>query len=463
MATLQKQLEASFRDAIVSGELKPGQRILSTRELKTHLGFSRNTIVNAIEQLCAEGYLVTERSVGTFVASHVHAISKPPPEVRNEQTVGVPPCTKSYIAAARLSPDFEAGVNFRPGLPAFEYFPERSFKRMFTSVRWDRSLLGYGDRCGHGPLREALAQRLNQTRGVVCSADQILITDGAQSAFALICEVMLNAGDAVFVENPGYPHFRALLLARGIREVAVPVDEHGVSVESFRPRSRHAKLAYVTPSHQYPTGATLSLERRFRLLDWATKNDSWIIEDDYDSEFNYTGHPLPALQGLGSTDRVLYVGTFSKVLSPALRLGFIVVPKSLLVAFESAREVLTGQTNLLMQSAVARFIEAGHFGRHVAKMRKIYNERRLAASDALASTPAFRVSDTQTGLHFIVEIPSEVRDVDLSERASREGIVIPPLSSYFSEQPTLNGFVVGYAGTPVAEAKKAFAKLAELL
>lgn len=320
-------------------------------------------------------------------------------------------------------------------------------------------MLDYARVFGHEGLRSAIARRVQQTRGVVCSPDQILVTGGAQSAFSLICRVLLAAGDAAIIEDPGYSNVRAVLLTCGARIIAAPVDEGGIKVSSFA--KRKAKLAYVTPSHQYPSGAVLSLDRRFALLDWAAEHDGWIIEDDYDSEFNYTERPQPALQGLGNGERVIYVGTFSKVLSPALRIAYLVLPRPLLAAFEAASQVSGGPPDMFVQAALARFMDDGHFGRHIARMRKVYDERRRFVSGELNALGggAFTIRDTRAGLHFVAELPTEVDDLAFSGRAAQHGIIAPALSSYYYGPARRNGIVIGYASSAIEDARPAVAIL----
>jgi GntR family transcriptional regulator/MocR family aminotransferase len=457
---LHRQLEGALRNAILTGQLAAGERILSSRELQTHLGLSRNTIQDALGQLHAEGYLVTVRGVGTFVAEH--AQRRPERRSADEAQSVVPSeAAAGFLSLHPLAANLQAPVPFRPGLPALDLFPATKFKRCFNTTDWTAAMLDYPPTFGAPALREAVAQRLQQTRGVICDPDQILITAGAQAAFTLIAKVTLRKNDLAVIENPGYPNVRAVLLAPGARLFAAPVDDAGIDVSSFE--KRRAKLAYVTPSHQYPSGAVLSLERRFALLEWAGKHDAWIVEDDYDSEFNYTNRPQPALQGLGEGRRVIYTGTFSKVLSPALRIAYLVVPRALRAAFEAAQQVTSGSPDMLLQLALARFMELGHLSRHIAKMRKVYDERRIFVAAELAKIGALRIRDSRAGLHFIAELPAEVRDAEISQRAASVGLVVPPLSGYFHGKAARNGLVIGYAATPVRHASRAVGALDRVL
>lgn len=459
---LHRQLEGSLRSAILSGRLAPGERILSSRELQTHLGLSRNTILDALAQLHAEGYLITIRGVGTFVAQHAQRPPSAAPNHDSSTNLRPTKAAERFVSLHPLAANLHEAAPFRPGLPALDLFPSSQFRRCFSASEWTADALDYPGAFGANPLREAIARRLQQTRGVVCDPAQILITAGAQAAFALIAQVLLQKNDLAVIEDPAYPNVRAALLARGARLLPVPVDEAGITISMFA--KRRAKLAYVTPSHQYPSGAVLSLERRFALLDWAAKHDAWVVEDDYDSEFNYTSRPQPALQGLGEGRRVIYVGTFSKVLSPALRIGYLVLPYALREAFEAAQQVTGGSPGMLLQLALARFMERGHLARHIAKMRKVYDERRLFAATELANAGgAFRIRDSRAGLHFIAELPAELRDVDVSRRAALRGVLVPALSGYCHGRRAMNGLVVGYAASSLQQSAQAIKVLRDLL
>jgi len=454
---LHRQLAEAFRDAILSGKLAPGDRVLSSRELQTHLGLSRNTIVDALDQLHSEGYLVTVRGVGTFVAEHSAGRIAEIGTAAGEPLLPTP-LADAHAAAAPFASNTDDNRAFRHGVPALDLFAATQFKRCFRSSDWTVQMLGYPDPQGYEPLREAISRRLRQTRGVACGADQVFIINGAQAALSLVVRLLLRKGDRTIFEEPGYLGVRAVLLAHGARIVPAPVDRDGIDPSTFARRA--ASLVYVTPSHQYPTGAVLTLQRRLALLEWTHRNGAWIVEDDYDSEFNYTGRVVPALHGLAQGQRVLYLGTFSKVLSPALRIAYIVVPPELKDAFLAVQRVEGGGPNAFVQAALARFMDEGHLGRHIAKMRKIYDERRRFIGSALsAASDAFRVRDSRAGLHFVVDLPNNIRDAQVSERAERQGIVVPPLSLYYLGKPTRNGLVVGFAATSIARARDAVAVL----
>jgi GntR family transcriptional regulator/MocR family aminotransferase len=459
---LHRQLENALRDAILSGRLAPGSKLLSIRDLRTSLGASRNTIVTAISQLHAEGYLHFVRGVGTFVTEGLQFAH------HRRADAAAEPCAtslagKRYIDVHDLAANTMRSGPFRPGIPDPELFPAAQFKRLLGNAALMDDVLDYPAPFGDARLREAIGERLQQTRGLACTADQIVITGGAQAAFSMIAQVLLNKNDTVVVEDPGYRSVRAILLAHEARIVNVPVDDSGMDVGKLP--AGGASLAYVTPSIQYPMGTVLSLERRLALLHWAQKHGSWLIEDDYGNEFNYSGKPQPALHGLDGGRRVIYVGTFSKVLTPALRLGYIVVPRSLLPAFRAAQEVSGNQPSTLLQRALAAFFETGQFARHVRHVRRAYDERRRFAASEFARVLGSdaHVCDRAAGLHFVVTLPQSIADSALASRASKKGVTIRPLSDYFHDAPTTNGVVVGYAIAPIPVAKEAIGTLASLL
>ena len=427
--------------------------MLSTREMQTHLGVSRNTVREALDRLDADGYIVTRQGVGTFVTLQVPVAPKPRVRRCVDKLV---PSSQAYqfLKAQAIEARSQGGIAFRPGIPALEFFPLAQFNGCFRQSDWAGELLDYPQKAGLSSLRSAIANRLRQTRGIACSPEQVIITLGAQAAFALILRVLLHDDDAVIIEDPCYPNLLSLLRSHDARIVPVPVDDDGINADMLR--NVQAKAAFVTPSHQYPTGAVLSLERRVELLGWAAERGAWIIEDDYDSEFNYTGRPLPPLQGLDDNHRVIYVGTFSKVLSPALRIGYIVVPESLIAAFEAAHEIMGAAPPIPIQAALARFIDRGHLGRHVSKMRTIYDERRRFVSSRLAgpSGSPFTIRDSARGLHLIAQLPPTLSDVSVSAKAAEAGVALPALSKYYVQTSAQNGLVVGYAGAsiPAAEA-----------
>lgn len=382
---LFRQLYVALRQSILAGVLTPGLQLPASRSLAEELGVSRNTVLNAYQQLLAEGYLEGKMGSGTYVPRTLpeemmqvrHAAGRPrsAPPKRSGLSRRGELLAKTASTIARSS-----GIPrpFRPGIPALDAFPFAIWMRLMTRHyrRPPRAALSYDSAAGHVPLREAVAAHLGPARAVRCDPKQVHITTGSQQALDLIARLLLDPGNAAWIEEPGYPGARAALEGQGIRLTPIPVDQDGLDVAAGIARCPQARLVYVSPSHQYPLGVTLSLPRRFALLDWARRAGAWIVEDDYDSEFRYSGRPLAALQGLDCDDRVLYVGTFGKTLFPSLRLGYLVVPSHLTDVFAAARGAIDRQTATLPQAVVADFINEGHFTRHIRRMRTLYRERQ---------------------------------------------------------------------------------------
>jgi GntR family transcriptional regulator/MocR family aminotransferase len=326
------------------------------------------------------------------------------------------------------------------------------------------ALLQYGDPMGHRPFREAIAAYLRTARAVRCEPEQVMVVSGSQQALELTARVLLEPGRAVWVEEPGYGGARDALSGAGARLVPVPVDAEGLDVAAGIARARRAGAAYVTPSHQYPLGVTMTASRRLQLLDWAERAGAWIIEDDYDSEYRYDSLPIASLQGLDRAGRVVYVGTFSKVLFPALRLGYIVVPPTLVARFAAVREAMDIFPPTLPQAALADFVDQGHFGRHLRRMRRVYGERRRALVEGLARElgPALRALGSEAGIHLVASLPRGQRDKPLALAAARQGLWVMPLSSCYLAESPRQGLVLGYGGTTPAQIAAGVRRLARL-
>ena len=473
---LHRQLYEGLREAILTGRLRPGARLPSTRTLASDLGASRNTVLAAFGQLLAEGYLAGRVGAGTTVAStlpetllraHVEAAGagrpgrRPRLSRRGVLLVGTRVTTTRTPALARP---------FRPGLPGLDLFPFDLWARL-VARRWrrvPRQLLDYGDPAGHPPLREAIAAHLREARAVRCEAAQVIVVTGAQQAVDLAARVLLDPGDTAWVEDPGYLGARGALIAAGIRLAPVPVDAEGLDVRRGSRRSPGARLVYVTPSHQYPLGVTMSLHRRLTLLEWASRSGAWILEDDYDSEYRYAGRPLAALQGLDTAGRVIYAGTFSKVLFPSLRLGYLVVPPELVDAFVAARALADRHSPSVTQAALADFIDGGHFARHVRRTRALYAERQAALVRAVRRTLGglLEVSPSEAGMHLLGWLPAGVDDEAASRTALARDVDAPPLSGFRTRPPRAGergGLVLGYAAYTPREIDDACARLAAAL
>jgi GntR family transcriptional regulator/MocR family aminotransferase len=346
-------------------------------------------------------------------------------------------------------------------VPALEEFPRALWARL-TARRWRRPpVLGYGDVSGFAPLREAIAQYVRAGRGARCTADQVIVVSGSQQGVDLAARVLLDPDDTVWMEDPGYAGARTALLASGARLEPVPVDGDGLVVDAGRARAPRARMAYVSPSHQFPMGVTMSAGRRLALLRWAAQAGAWVVEDDYDSEFRYDARPLACLQGMDEAGRVVYVGTFSKTLVPAIRLGYLVVPDSLIDAFRAARAAADRHSPTVDQAVLADFLAEGHFGRHVRRMRKLYAERQDALIEAIvaAGWPA-EEAPSAAGMHLVAWLADGMNDEEASERAAAAGVEAAPLSRYAARRPPRGGLLLGWAGYPPAAIREAADRLA---
>jgi GntR family transcriptional regulator/MocR family aminotransferase len=471
---LHRQLYDRIRDAVLTGVLPPGERLASTRAMATELGVSRNTVMAAFNQLLAEGYLQGRLGSGTYVTRTLpdevlktrnRPLTAPPTAAergrslshRGQQLISTP------VSLARS----EAPLAFRVGMPAVDEFPLDLWSRMLAR-RWRDAtpeLLGYGDPAGHVPLRQAIARHLAVARGVRCTPEQVVIVSGSQQALDLIARLLLDPGDQVWAEDPGYPGARAAITGSGATIVSVPVDGEGLDVAAGMDRAQTAAMAYVTPSHQYPLGVTMSLTRRLALLEWARTAGAWIVEDDYDSEYRYAGRPIAALQGLDSDGRVIYLGTFSKVMLPSLRLGYLVLPRDVVDAFVAARAVSDRHSPTIDQATMADFIDGGHFERHIRRMRMLYADRQAALVHAAERHLAgvLHVKPHIAGMHLVGELPDRVDDAALSGRAREHRVEAQALSSYYREERPRRGFVLGYAAVPDRAIRAAVLRLAEAL
>jgi len=469
-APLYTQLYSQMRDAILAGRLGPGTRLPSTRLLAAEHGVSRNTVLAAYEQLLYEGYVEGQVGSGTRVSTVL------PEELlaaRNEETRH----ENTDDSAPRLSDLAHRMIDMKPrpsrsrapfqaGVPEVEQFPFDIWSRLLART-WRpaaRELAFFGDLAGHLPLRRAVAAYLGAVRGIACGADNVIITAGAQQAIDLAVRTLLDAGDRVWMEEPGYAGLRGAFTAAGAEVVPVPLDAEGLSVVAGRARAADARMAAVTPSHQYPLGLTMSLARRLELLAWARQAEAWVLEDDYDSEYRYTGRPVPALQGLDDAGRVIYVGTFSKVMFPALRLGYLVAPDALVDPLLAMRRLLDDQTSIVAQPALAEFIEDGHFAAHVRRMRKLYAERQETLVAALEEHLGglLDARPGEAGLHLIAPLAkgAHLTEEEIERRAADAGLVVTALGRYYAEPADLKGVMLGYAGFETATLTDAVKRLA---
>ena len=454
---LSRQLVQRLRNAIRAGGLAEGSRLLPTREFATRIGVSRNTVVAAVDQLVAEGYLVARVGSGTFVARGVGGVSS---VQRDGAPPDVPASAQRYLDMADQITFGGTMRAFRTGTPDIEAFPVVAWDRFARRVRMHPARFSYGTAGGSVRLRGVLADHLRQFRGVTADPDDIVITDGAQSAISLIADVLLEPGDRVLLEDPSYPFARVAFRARGAAIVPHRVDEHGLDAV----HAPGARLAYVTPAHQYPLGGTMGPGRRAALLGWARNHDAYVVEDDHDGEFSFHSAPLPALQTGDVDGRVIYVGTFSKVLAPGLRIGFLVAPPHLAPAFRVARTVSALGVNPHTQHTLADFIAEGYLARHVRRMTVEYQRRADLLTELLQPLAEILSIGPATGsLHLTVVGDPSLDDRAIAHEAHARGIALHPLSSACLSRTDMRGFVLGFGAATTAEIPDAFKTFHDVL
>ncbi len=468
-APLHRQIYDGLRRAILDGMLRAGQRVPSTRALAAELEVSRFPVLTAYEQLLHEGYLEGRVGSGTFVrAAPPEDALRPAPGRAAPAGRAAPPGPRAGPPPPRPDDAVHGGLGpFRVSLPALDRFPRALWARLVArhAHRLAPAHMAYGDPAGLGPLREAIAEHLRAARAVRCEAGQVLVVPGSQAALRLCAAVLLGRGDLVAAEEPGYPGARAALCATGAGLAPVAVDAEGLDVAALRALGPRVRAACVTPSHQYPLGVSMSAARRLALLEWAGEQDAWLIEDDYDSEYRYVSRPLGALQGMDAAGRVVYVGTFSKVLFPAIRLGYLVVPPALWDAFVAAREALDLFSPTLYQLVLADFLGGGHFARHLRRTRGVYLRRRQALLDGLARHcgGVLAVHNADAGLHVATLLPDGVDDVEVVRRMAERGLTATALSTCYAGEARRSGLLLGFGGSDERTLAEAARVLGEVL
>jgi GntR family transcriptional regulator/MocR family aminotransferase len=455
---LGREIYRQLRRAIVDGRLRPGDRLPPSRELARGLGVSRTTATVAYDRLTGEGFVTSRVGSGTFVSEHVAR-----PALKRHRADGALRARPVWDSIPLSSAfDRRAQFDFRSGLPDPSLFPHETWRQFITSeLRSEAASAGvYAHPAGHRGLREAIIRHIGISRGVVASADDVTVTSGTQQALDIVARVLLAPGDRVAVEDPGYGPPRRLFESLGTRVDGVPVDRHGLVVDAL---PRQARLVYVTPSHQYPLGVPMALPRRLALLAWAERNNAAIVEDDYDSEFRFHGRPIEPLQTLDATGRVVYVGSFSKTMLPTLRLGFVVTPPSLRAAVHKAKFVTDWHTSLLVQAALARFIDDGGFARHIRKVGAVYRARHEILTRVLARDFAGQLEliPSAAGLH-IAAVARSLSANQISEvvrRASSAGVEVQELSRFGVHTQAQAGLVLGYGAIPTSRIEEGLRRL----
>jgi GntR family transcriptional regulator/MocR family aminotransferase len=462
-----RQLAEVLRNAISRGELAAGERLPSSRALADSLGLSRGTVTEAYEQLMAEGCLDAQPGASTRVAATLH---EPNLAVQRslassaEDMPSPPESASRYTAIAeRLTP--LPSVPFSIAVPEGAVAMDDHWRRLSNRVRVSQVAApsGYSDPSGLLHLRRAIADYLRKARAVRCEPENIIITEGTQQGLFLAAKVLLSPGDAAWAEDPAYPGLTSVLEERGIEVQRIAVDNQGFNVARALEICPLAKAAFVTPSHQYPMGMPLSMPRRLALIEWARKSDGWIVEDDYDSELRYAGQPFPAMQGLDSS-RVIYLGTFSKVLAPSLRLGYVVVPNCLVKAFVGARALIGRGSPLTEQHVIAAYMKEGYFETHIRRIRGIYSERRKVLIDALQlELPELRIQPADQGMHIVAWLPEGLNDVAIAKLANEAGVAIRALSPMCSGNSPLSGLMLGFGGFTNEQLMDAVRRLRQVL
>lgn len=450
-----RQLYQRFREAMTDGRLPPGKRVPSVRSLASELNLSRGTVELAYQLLVSEGYFLPRGPAGTIVSPHL-------PDAAG------PVATSETATGQEPKPGLAPPLPFQLGLPALDAFPNKLWTRLtHRRLRTQTSAeLNYPPPTGHPALKRALVTYLGVSRGIACQPEQIFITDSYRDTLGLICRALLKPGDSGWFEEPGYVMARERLLNEGMHLTPVSVDAEGLNVEEGSSRATSARFAVVTPTHQSPTGVTMTLARRQALLAWASRENAWIIEDDYDSEYRYHGHPVPALKSLDHDDRVLYAGTFSKVLFPAIKLAYLVVPLSQVAIFQQAMQRLGHGCPTLSQAVVTDFIEEGHFARHLKRMRALYKVRREHLRQALEHHlgDRSRIDLQAGGMHLLVRLADDIDDVAIVSRAASAGLGGHALSTWTLTPTRQSGMLLSFTNViDAAHADALAARLATLL
>jgi len=470
---MYRRLYDRVRSAILSGQLRPGQKIPSTRHLASELKVSRITVLGAFQLLSAEGYIESSTGSGTYVAKSI------PDQVTRLGFGNQPRSIKpwgntgsrrvSQLSARLITfPSMPFGIEaFRVGLPALDRFPVNVWSRLLAS-RWRqprRELMDYGGAMGFGPCRQAIAEYVTNVRGVCCDASQVMIVNGSQQGLEISARTLLDPGDPVWIEEPGYPGAVQAFGAVAGKLIPVQVDDEGLDVKEGIRRCPQARAAFITPSHQFPMGMTMSAGRRMMLLDWADRNNSWIVEDDYDSEYDFRNRPIAAVQGLDTNARVIYVGTFSKILFPSLRLGYLIVPSDLVSAFCRIRRASDIAHSTLEQAVLTDFIQEGHLARHIRRMRMLYMERNeiLTAELKKQLGDSVELVSAQAGMHLVCLLPSAVEDTSIWQRATKAGIASWPLSVCYQGKPQRCGLILGYGGVDQKQIQDGVKRLAAII
>jgi GntR family transcriptional regulator/MocR family aminotransferase len=463
---LTRQIYMQVRSAVLSGALRPSMRVPSSRAMASKLGVSRVSVVSAYEHLLAEGYLESRHGSGTFIAGDLTGLASrrrgPPRTIKR----AIPTPAQSFSDFERSAVQSDARP-FNTGRTLIDARTAETLRSLTHRAvrRLGANDFGYSDPAGLGDLRRTICDYLQATRAVHCDPEQIVITAGTQQAIDIAIRILLSPGDEVWVEDPGYPLTHAQLLLAKVQPHPIPVDAQGLVVDAGLRKAPRVRAAFVTPSHQFPTGVALSMARRLELLAWARQSGAFIVEDDYTSEFRYSGPPLASLQGLDDTEQVIYVGTLNKALFPGLRIGYAVVPRALLQAFVGARYLIDRQPATLQQAVVCEFMQQGHFAAHIRRMRQLYREQRDALAETLTRGAADRldIAVPDQGMHLVAYLRNGSSDITIEAAGQRAGIVVRAISRFYRTARPRRGLMLGFSGFPRQLIVPAAARLAALV
>jgi GntR family transcriptional regulator/MocR family aminotransferase len=467
---LYRWFYSELRAAILEGRIAPGARLPATRDLARDYKLSRATVVTAFDQLRSEGYVEGRVGAGTYVSQVL------PDDLlqvaRTSAARAAGPKRVRWSSYAKRLKDYRGGEPritraFRTNQAALDVFPTTLWAQVASRRlrRASTQLLAGGEALGYRPLRQAVTEYLNASRGVKCSVDQVLITSGVQEAVDRAAHLLLDPGAPVWVEEPGYPGAAIVFRAVGAKVCPVPVDAEGLDLESGRRRWGSARLVYVTPAHQFPLGVTMSLRRRLALLEWARRSQTLIFEDDYDSEYRYAGRPIPALQGLDRAGVVIFAGTFNEVLFPALRLAYLVVPPSMVDRFAAAQSVTMRHAPLLDQAVLCDFITEGHFARHIRRMRELYAQRLAVLLEASRSRldGLLEIPSVEAGLQTVSWLAPGIGAERAAEEAARREVEVIPISRYATRPLSRQGLLLGFAAVDKRELRRGVEELGKAL
>ena len=464
---LHRQICEGFRAAILRGHLQPGQQVPSSRHLAEDLEISRFPVLGAYALLLSEGYFESRVGSGTFVSASLPG--QLPPGRRSQSTTGGSRCLSrrsSLLPRCETVPWRHGWGPFGVHQPALDHFPFGAWSKLLAEHGRRPCLraIHENDPMGLDRFRDAICSYLRTARAVACDPSQIMIVSGSQQALEITARVLLDPGDPVWIEEPGYPLARSILLGAGCRIVPVPVDDEGISVSAGVNLLPKARAALVTPSHQYPLGVTMSASRRARLLDWARDHGAWVVEDDYDGAYRYDTTSVSSLQGIDADARVIYMGTFSRVIFPSIRVSYIVIPPDLIQRFIAVRLSLGILPSCLFQEVLTDFIRTGRFARHIRRMRALYKERRTALVESLQNTcrDKLEIHGAGAGMHLTVTLPPGFNDAEIASQAAKYGLCLWPLSPCYMNEPR-HGFVLGFASTPADKMADAVHQLGRLL